>query len=654
MISFHNCTPDQISIHFDLDKEFELPQEQSVDFNFHDVVNKKVTITNLTRGRILRDWRLEPADQNTSDKFVNEKAHYFLTILAMNDRIYMQMHDSNPHEDGHECSHEEFLEGIFKFDTEEVKEDSPGFFHKVYNTIFGKKAVKETPLEMANREYANILAHNIHPIEHIAVDELSTLKNRKRKVAKFIHDTLNVEVGTDDVPHIALTFSGGGMRAMMTTAAALDVMKRNGILDMISYISCLSGSTWAVAPWLLRSSMNDYNVFYPETSKCDYYKMGNEIPKDEKPTTAHFTVFKAMSFAKNVFHYLHDAKGSILGKPTLTHLWGLLIGYEILKNRNKHDKKFAELELVDVLGAILEGDNPIPVFTASFNKRDYYGPDYEEQVELSDDKDTKKAKDLGWISMSPFTSGSEIFSKIIDSPKFGNLCQNIPLYRLIGIWGSAFTTSLENMTEFNDLVSKIAHKMLSEDKMEHALKNTAEAIYNYSPHDDTEDTKIVQVNDGGLRFNIPLYPLFRESRRKCHLSVVFDASAGMQDGAVDIFGALQESVLSGYDVGDALTTKIKLRIARSPRGHVIYFPVNMNAEFMSGQFATLKIEYNQKDFDTLYAEVDRVANFVYQLPNGDKKSGIEIIKDEVKNIIANGLSTKAEVIEIDTTGQKEE
>ncbi len=48
---------------------------------------------------------------------------------------------------------------------------------------------------------------------------------------------------------VAMCFSGGGYRAMIGTAAFVNACKRLGLLDCISYIAGLSGSSWALGPW---------------------------------------------------------------------------------------------------------------------------------------------------------------------------------------------------------------------------------------------------------------------------------------------------------------------------------------------------------------------------------------------------------------------
>jgi len=153
--------------------------------------------------------------------------------------------------------------------------------------------------------------------DKVHINEATALERRTEKVAAFFRKQWGLNhINEENCPKVAFTFSGGGMRALMMTVSALDIMKKEDILDTTSYISCLSGSTWAIAPWLLRSHHGDYNVFYP-TSDHDFFRIGEEAPKKMKPTTAHLTKVYFSTFMLNCYQYVHDLRGSILENTTL-------------------------------------------------------------------------------------------------------------------------------------------------------------------------------------------------------------------------------------------------------------------------------------------------------------------------------------------------
>lgn len=61
------------------------------------------------------------------------------------------------------------------------------------------------------------------------------------------------------VPTIGFCFSGGGYRAMLETLGWLSGAQKIGLLDAGSYMTGLSGSTWALNPWVASGlSLQDY------------------------------------------------------------------------------------------------------------------------------------------------------------------------------------------------------------------------------------------------------------------------------------------------------------------------------------------------------------------------------------------------------------
>lgn len=60
-------------------------------------------------------------------------------------------------------------------------------------------------------------------------------------------------------PRIALCLSGGGCRATLQSLGGLVAAHDTGLLDLTMYVGALSGSTWAVMPWLASGkSLNEY------------------------------------------------------------------------------------------------------------------------------------------------------------------------------------------------------------------------------------------------------------------------------------------------------------------------------------------------------------------------------------------------------------
>ena len=54
----------------------------------------------------------------------------------------------------------------------------------------------------------------------------------------------------ESLPQTAVCFSGGGTRSMVATIGQLRGLAAMGMLDRVGYVSCVSGSAWAVVPCL--------------------------------------------------------------------------------------------------------------------------------------------------------------------------------------------------------------------------------------------------------------------------------------------------------------------------------------------------------------------------------------------------------------------
>lgn len=88
--------------------------------------------------------------------------------------------------------------------------------------------------------------------EDILQREARVLNWRKQRIAAAFKNFLPEMIfSTDDLPSVGFGFSGGGVRAMFQTIGWLSGAKKIGILDTASYATGLSGSTWALNPWVV-------------------------------------------------------------------------------------------------------------------------------------------------------------------------------------------------------------------------------------------------------------------------------------------------------------------------------------------------------------------------------------------------------------------
>ena len=89
-------------------------------------------------------------------------------------------------------------------------------------------------------------------------EEESFSIKRKTVIKSWLEKLLGCHLGSEDeVPTIGALFSGGGVRAMMATSAAVKSMDLYRLLDVITYSFCISGSTWY---WTYLYSQDEFGV----------------------------------------------------------------------------------------------------------------------------------------------------------------------------------------------------------------------------------------------------------------------------------------------------------------------------------------------------------------------------------------------------------
>lgn len=86
----------------------------------------------------------------------------------------------------------------------------------------------------------------------LSTNEKRFLNKRLETVREALGQFLNTDLSQmhDDDLKIGFVASGGGYRAMILTVGYLSALQEMGLYDALTYISTLSGSTWAVGPMI--------------------------------------------------------------------------------------------------------------------------------------------------------------------------------------------------------------------------------------------------------------------------------------------------------------------------------------------------------------------------------------------------------------------
>ncbi|XP_053325717.1 cytosolic phospholipase A2 [Spea bombifrons] len=238
--------------------------------------------------------------------------------------------------------------------------------------------------------------------KHVVVDGIKKLLGPEK--SKDLHTT------SKDVPVIALLGSGGGFRAMVGFSGVLKALYESGILDCVTYIAGLSGSTWYMS------------TLY---SHPDFPNKGpKEINKELMDNVSYNPLL--LLTPQKVKRYVEALwKKKRSGQPvTFTDVFGMLIGETLIQNRM--GSKLSHLQT-----KINNGQCPMPLFTCLHVK-----PDVSELM-FAD-----------WVEFSPFEIGMAKYGTFMPPDLFGSKFfmgtvikkyEENPLHFLMGVWGSAFS-----------------------------------------------------------------------------------------------------------------------------------------------------------------------------------------------------------------------
>ncbi|XP_062319532.1 cytosolic phospholipase A2 zeta-like [Osmerus eperlanus] len=219
------------------------------------------------------------------------------------------------------------------------------------------------------------------------------------------------------VPVIAVVASGGGTRAMTGMYGSLRGLQRIGLLDTVTYITGVSGSTWAMA------KLNEQD----DWSHCDMEKAIAELEKE-------ITKSALSAFAVEKLQYYHTETGKREqeGHPvSLIDMWGLVI--EELTHGKKNSHTLSEQQR-----AVSKGQNPLPIYTAVNMKEGRKGTTAEKE----------------WCEFTPYEVGIPKYGAFVRAEDFGSefylgyMIKKLPETRLpylIGIWSSVFSLNLTQL-----------------------------------------------------------------------------------------------------------------------------------------------------------------------------------------------------------------
>uniref|UniRef100_A0A8D0F582 PLA2c domain-containing protein n=1 Tax=Strix occidentalis caurina TaxID=311401 RepID=A0A8D0F582_STROC len=256
----------------------------------------------------------------------------------------------------------------------------------------------------------------------LCAQEQDFIRKRKKVVAAALKDILQLEedLQEDEVPVVAIMTTGGGTRALTAMYAHLLSVQELNVLDCVSYITGLSGTTWTMS--------NLYED--PEWSQKDLKETLNDARKHVLKNKF-FTCFapdRLKYYLKELCQRKREGH-----QICFTDLWGLIIETMLHEKENSH-------KLTDQQQALNQGQNPLPIYL-SLNVKDKIS-----------DQDFRE-----WVEFTPYEVGFPKYGTFIRAEDFGSeffmghLMKKIPESRIcflegdLLLWGTKEVQILPNV-----------------------------------------------------------------------------------------------------------------------------------------------------------------------------------------------------------------
>ncbi|XP_070787397.1 cytosolic phospholipase A2 epsilon-like [Pituophis catenifer annectens] len=245
--------------------------------------------------------------------------------------------------------------------------------------------------------------------------EQEFLCKRKRIVAQALKQVLQLDYDLQDheVPVVAIMTTGGGTRSYTTTFGSIRALKKLNIMDCVTYMSGLSGTSWAMAH-LYR----------------DAYWSQNDLHEKIQEAKKQVTKSKLEMFTPNRMKYYYQQLNQRKqeGFPTtFIDLWGLVIEYLLNDGKDNH-------RLSEQRESLINGQNPLPIYVTINIKDKYSTQDFKEWLEFT-------PYEVGFLKYGAFVHPEDFGSEFF----MGRLIKKLPETRLCylhGMWSSIFSLNL--------------------------------------------------------------------------------------------------------------------------------------------------------------------------------------------------------------------
>ena len=434
-------------------------------------------------------------------------------------------------------------------------------------------------------------------------------KERLENIKKNFDNNFDLKLNKKKYPVISVCASGGGFRSMLATLGALEGLQSLGLLDSIYSISTLSGSSWAVLPWVLSGkNISEFNRNF--SAKLDrFYSLKNLSKIDFNKLKMYkkfFLNFYNLSFKQR------ELKQKNKQEFGFVDLYGIFISLIILDELNLN---ILDLTLDDLAKNTKQGQFPQTIFSVASQLN---GFKYE------------------WFEFTPNYLGSEHINYLLNAKS-----SNVNIVSLLGILGSSFSGSFKDIlkrilqlplpVDFIDIIEK------TKDRVESTAwgsKRIGSAYlldnFTYGIKDSPiKNLKKFPVFDGGYISNLPLETLLNQDVKSDIILVIDNAGILPQTSVLkDTEDQLRKKgyKLPKIDYSEARSQSISIfKSEDKDTPTIVYMPLKKDLSYSTS-------------FDPQLEKFCGTTNFFYSKQQAEKLMGltrhvVEKNKDKLLELI---------------------
>ncbi|KAJ8377540.1 hypothetical protein AAFF_G00256360 [Aldrovandia affinis] len=219
----------------------------------------------------------------------------------------------------------------------------------------------------------------------IPVEEKLFLEKRRGMVSRALQDALNLPSAPEphQVPVVAVVGSGGGSRAMTSLCGSLKGLQKLRLLNTVSYITGVSGSTWALC------SLYAYPNWSQEDLEAPLSELKAEISKSA------MAIFSLGQLA----YYVEELQKKAQDGQLVSFIDVLGLSFEYLIHGKENLSTLSSQQR-----AVAKGQNPFPIYAAVNMKNSING-----SPAISE-----------WCEFSPYEVGIPKYGGFVRTEDFGS------------------------------------------------------------------------------------------------------------------------------------------------------------------------------------------------------------------------------------------